>query len=316
MKKDLISVIIPVYNAKEYLQECLQSILEQTYQNFEVLMVDDGSTDGCDTIAKEFSENDGRFHYLSQNNMGPSVARNQGLDCAKGTYILFIDADDYIKPDYIERYVMCAFENKADVVFAGYVKDGNFVKNYSCTGINQQAYIHNIMNGIGGCVWGKLYSSHFIGSTRFNSNYRMREDLIFGLELSRDWNPNTRLAYMDYYGYGYRTVANSVSYTHTTLASQDPAILHIMSLLLEIEADNDLVSNFLKNVIFWDCVAAKTKMQLTQVLQGELMKQHGNRMIITSLKDKLLFQPVMKRCAWKVRVIYDLYRFYAKRELR
>ncbi|WP_281165716.1 glycosyltransferase family 2 protein [Liquorilactobacillus sicerae] len=100
--KPLISVIIPIYNVSQYLGHCLESVLAQTYQNLEVILVDDGSTDESGKIADEYAQKDPRFKVIHQTNGGLSNARNKGISVAKGEYLTFIDSDDYVTRDYVE----------------------------------------------------------------------------------------------------------------------------------------------------------------------------------------------------------------------
>lgn len=113
----LISVIIPVYNVEEYLRECVDSVLTQTYQNFEIILVDDGSTDSSGQICDEYASNDERICVIHQKNSGPSKTRNTGLDNATGKYIYFLDSDDYIENNALELLVNTAESNNADLVF-------------------------------------------------------------------------------------------------------------------------------------------------------------------------------------------------------
>ena len=113
------SIIVPVYNAEKTLHRCLDSLRTQTYTDFEVCMVENGSQDSSRAICREYAEKDSRFLlYVSEENCGPSGARNIGLDHARGNYIAFLDSDDYVEPDYLEMLHQ-SFEN-ADVVFFGY----------------------------------------------------------------------------------------------------------------------------------------------------------------------------------------------------
>lgn len=113
----LISVIIPVYNVEQYLRECLDSVLAQTYSNYEVLLIDDGSTDSSFDICCEYCDKDKRFKVYQKENGGASSARNYGLDCAAGEYLYFLDSDDYLKPIALEKMVSCACQHQADLVF-------------------------------------------------------------------------------------------------------------------------------------------------------------------------------------------------------
>ena len=96
--RELISVIIPVYNVAEYLPQCLDSVVSQTYRNLEIITVDDGSTDGSGTICDQYAEKDSRFRVIHKANGGVSSARNEGLKTAVGDLIGFVDADDWIEP--------------------------------------------------------------------------------------------------------------------------------------------------------------------------------------------------------------------------
>lgn len=112
----LVSIIIPIYNKEPYLKKCLNSILEQSYKNIEILLIDDGSTDKGLDICNEFVEKDKRFKYFYKENGGVSSARNYGIDKSSGYYLTFVDADDYIDTDFIERLI----ENESDLVVCGY----------------------------------------------------------------------------------------------------------------------------------------------------------------------------------------------------
>ena len=98
-----VSIIVPIYNVKPYLKECLDSILVQTFSDFELILVDDGSTDGSERLADSYALSDPRVKVVYKENGGLSSARNAGLDLACGEYIYFVDSDDYIEPDTLER---------------------------------------------------------------------------------------------------------------------------------------------------------------------------------------------------------------------
>lgn len=112
---DKISIIVPVYNVEKYLKRCIVSIQNQTYSNFELILVDDGSTDSSADICKTICSNDDRIRYIYQENKGPAEARNTGLSLAEGDYILFVDADDYISNTMVETLLKNVIANNADV---------------------------------------------------------------------------------------------------------------------------------------------------------------------------------------------------------
>lgn len=113
----LISVIIPVYNVEEYLRECVDSVLCQTYRNFEIILVDDGSTDSSGEICDEYLEKDDRITVIHQKNGGLSAARNSGLSEAEGKYVYFLDSDDYIADNLLETLVEIDEKDNSDIVF-------------------------------------------------------------------------------------------------------------------------------------------------------------------------------------------------------
>ena len=105
-ENDLISIIVPVYNTQDYLDKCLTSIINQTYKNIEIIIIDDGSTDNSKEIIKKYMNNDNRILYYHQKNSGVGIARNKGINLSRGNYITFIDSDDYINEKYIEKMYM------------------------------------------------------------------------------------------------------------------------------------------------------------------------------------------------------------------
>jgi len=114
----MISIIVPVYNVEEYLEECLESIRKQTYQDIEVILINDGSTDGSQAICEYFCQTDKRFRLINQKNQGQSVARNRGVKESIGEYIMFVDSDDVITPDCIETLVEIAERTQAEMTIS------------------------------------------------------------------------------------------------------------------------------------------------------------------------------------------------------
>lgn len=110
----LVSIIVPVYNVKPYLSRCVDSLLGQSYQNMELLLVDDGSTDGSEALCDEYAAQDARVRVLHKKNGGLSDARNAGVDAAKGEYLSFVDGDDWVSPYYIENLYRALEQAGAD----------------------------------------------------------------------------------------------------------------------------------------------------------------------------------------------------------
>lgn len=119
MNNNLVSVIIPVYNVEKYLKKCLDSVVNQTYKNIEIIIVNDGSTDNSFQICKDYEKKYHNIKVINQNNQGLSAARNKGIDESIGEYIAFIDSDDYYDLDTIEKFYTTAIEKNADLVCCG-----------------------------------------------------------------------------------------------------------------------------------------------------------------------------------------------------
>lgn len=131
MSDPMVSIIIPAYNAEKYLEKCLNSILNQTYINYEIIAINDGSTDNTLTILKYYSEKSKQnMIIIDKENEGQGAGRNQGIEIARGKYIAFVDSDDYISPTYIENLVLKAEHDNADIVVCNYaiVRNDNIVK--------------------------------------------------------------------------------------------------------------------------------------------------------------------------------------------
>ena len=117
-----VSIIVPVYNVEKYLKRCLESLVNQTLKDIEIICVNDGSTDGSLAILNEYVRNDDRIVVINQENSGQSVARNRGIDVAKGEYIGFVDSDDWVCEDYFERLHNSAIQNNAEIAVGGIIR--------------------------------------------------------------------------------------------------------------------------------------------------------------------------------------------------
>lgn len=172
----VISVIIPVYKVEFFLERCLDSVLSQTFTNFEVICINDGSPDNCDLILKKYEELDDRIKVISQPNKGLSAARNLGLNIAQGEYIFFIDSDDAIQPQTFEIAIYFAKKNKTDLtVWQNVYSDGieKPDKNFDFEKINVKLVSEPLFHKnkrpykIGSVVWNKLYKKELIQGLYF-----------------------------------------------------------------------------------------------------------------------------------------------------
>lgn len=192
MDKVKISIIVPVYNAEDYLDRCLHSVLEQEFSSYEVILVDDGSTDASSLICDRYSSTDPRFITLHQANKGVSAARNAGVNMAQGEYIMFLDADDTLLPFALESMAESLLGE--DVVIGGY---GVFVgdvlskevkpqRTFSYKGNDYQKFFtENITRNCAllDAPWAKLFRNKAIRSIRFNEDLNYAEDKLFVFEV-------------------------------------------------------------------------------------------------------------------------------------
>lgn len=195
--KQLISVIVPFYNAKEYLKECIESVLKQTYDNWELILINDGSTDNSIEICEEFAKENKNIYLYSKKNTGVSETRNIGIEKASGDWITFLDADDKIKENFLEESVKLIESQNCDIIIGevNTTKGNNFLINKSIiyedfeketiikellTGYNKKNFSYNPR--MLGFVPGKVYKREIIKDIKFPSGIRFREDMIFNLQ--------------------------------------------------------------------------------------------------------------------------------------
>lgn len=176
----MVSIIVPIYNTERYLSKCLESIRTQTYSNIEVIMVDDGSTDGSRNVANGYAERDNRFKLFSQENAGVSTARNHGLDVAEGEYILFVDSDDWLEPQMIEKLVYNMIEYSTDISGCQYDRStcftGETTEIWNRDIVLQNFLIHKQING---SLVNKLFKKKLINSKRLDESIKYGEDALF-----------------------------------------------------------------------------------------------------------------------------------------
>lgn len=184
-----ISVIIPAYNCCNYLECCLNSIKAQTFRDFEVIIIDDGSTDSTANVALSFAESNANFIVKRTQNAGVSSARNTGLTLAKGKYVTFVDADDFLPPQSLKTLYAAIKKSGADVAIAenGYYKDGKS-EQINCTDEyalwDNSAAINACLedNPLTFVAWGKLYNRQFLGDVKFEVGRKINEDAFFVFE--------------------------------------------------------------------------------------------------------------------------------------
>lgn len=211
--KELLSIIVPVYNNASYLRQTLRTILQQTYRDFELILVDDGSTDDSLTICKEMAEQDSRIRIIEKKNGGVSSARNRGLETAKGKYIAFVDGDDCLDADMYAQMIAILKKEQADFVNCRVIKENTFhpIPYQNCTVIVHDHPL-NCLSQKGQFIdssLNKVYLRTFVGETRFDETISYSEDKLFVTELFFKAN---RIALMDHVFYHYIQHKDSLSW--------------------------------------------------------------------------------------------------------
>lgn len=182
--EQLISVIVPIYNAEKYLAKCIQSVIGQTFSNWELILIDDGSKDQSGRIADQYCQTENRIRLVHKENSGVSLTRNLGIDIAVGDYIMFLDADDELTPACMEKLLKTALENGADIV-AGRTCGELFGPEKKLTiWRGKEAIQHSLMDDpftYSACA--KLIRKDCIGKIRFVPELRINEDSYFVFQL-------------------------------------------------------------------------------------------------------------------------------------
>ena len=222
-KHSLISVIVPIYKVQDYLKECIESIINQTYSDIEVILVDDGSPDRCPQMCDEWAKRDSRIRVVHKKNGGLSSARNAGLDVAKGEYISFVDSDDFICKDALENLYNRIKDDKSIGITSGLIyryQDGsisNFKAQWLCSKeivIPASEFLLETMSQkTSYTVWNKLYRRDVIGNTRFREG-RNNEDTLFMYDLGKNIAIlNVCMVEIPHYVYYYRYREDSICTT-------------------------------------------------------------------------------------------------------
>ena len=223
-----VSIIMPIYNAGKYLKKSLDSVLNQSYKDIELILINDGSTDNSREICRDYEERDKRFRLIDIENSGPGYARNIGIDKALGYYISFVDADDYLSLDAIETLLNISILHDYDVVSSNHFRVDEEVsvsQNKYKTGELRDTYDSFKTSSSFGYVWGKLYKKSFINkhNIRFSQERKVfLEDTLFNLKVIA-YNP-------EYYVlnkplYYYNIIEDSLSNTREDITARTIKLL-------------------------------------------------------------------------------------------
>ena len=272
----MISIIVPIYNVEKYLNRCLDSIKNQTYTDFEVLMIDDGSTDGSAIVARDFLD-DLRFKYYYQHNQGLSAARNTGLDNAIGEFVCFIDSDDYIELNYLETLLESLISNNADVAQCGMsrvLENGETSKMYEDRIINNTyTDIIDYITKAPFSACNKLFKIHLFDSLRFPVGLKFEDFALIPQVISR----SKKITSVNAHLYNYLWRSSSI----TNQNKIQPDILKVQHYLenTEFGIGNPEVMEifFIRQVmgsLLWTMIQSEDYKNEIKTIVGEALKKY------------------------------------------
>lgn len=238
----MLSLIIPIYNASTYLAFSLESLLSQPFQDFELILVDDGSTDASPSICDEYAAKDERIRVLHEPHSGVANSRQVGLEAAKGMYILYVDADDQVDPCMIADMYQVAVDQEADMVLCDYrelTHEGEVYRKQEPTALDGVAVLEDILDGkLYGALWNKMMRREWLLQTKaaFPQRLTMREDLVF---LSQCLPYASKIAYLPkaYYGYERRNASALTSH----YVNESPAYYQQECLWVDLILENQFL---------------------------------------------------------------------------
>ena len=293
----MVSVIIPVYNVENYVEKTLKSVINQTYKDLEIIVIDDGSTDRSPEIVDRIAQTDERIRVVHAKNGGVSAARNKGLDIAKGRYIGFVDSDDYIEPDMYEKMVDAAEKNNCDIVQCAFYSGDIDKSSKECeeggTYGRRQALINSLKTA-GGTIWNKLFSSDVLSGVRFREGLKMGEDRLFSID---SFLKCEKLVVIEDVLYHYVLREDSVVHSKVSRKNID-GLLFYDYLIEKAQGDDELVDLAIRekagSLIFYLelMIVQKTERSLIDEVEKRIleMKDRINRVGFVSLKQKIAFK--------------------------
>lgn len=289
----LVSVIIPVYNVEAYVGECLDSLLNQTYGNWQAIVIDDGSTDTSLEVCNKYAANDSRIKVISTTNGGSACARNHGLDNAEGKYVMMVDADDTIPKDAMFTSVCRIEELKADILATNCMT--TTASGRTVIGTRQPEGIHSSYetlelihsaNMIAG-IWSKIYRRDVIAKQRFNPKLRMAQDIFFNTELLLR-NPDITVAVTNDITYCYRYRSDSVSHSNSNTKLRP--YLEDMTTLIERNAPTcppDVIGT-MSDAVFSLVIYSIYQRNLTKRLPDDVERDMISRLRSTISRPKFI----------------------------
>lgn len=330
MPNEKISIIVPVFNNEKTIERCILSILHQTYTNIELILVDDGSTDGTNDICKKYSKSCDNVILICKSNSGVSAARNAGINVSSGVYVMFADADDFLDATMCEKLVMSLKLDESDAVICGYrrVSGGSYSKktfiNETINGKNRfmEKFPFIFENAFFNPPWNKLYKKNLIISL-FDDDFSIGEDLIFNINYFKNCNKIT-LVEEPMYNYTIDNSCSLASIYKTDLFKKEVLLYHkVLDFYKENltrEAKNSIDSVFAKEVYY--CI--KKLIETYEISKVDKLKNLKNYMehddvknislrVIKDKQIKILFFLIKKSMAKSIYNFFILKKYLFER---
>lgn len=302
MNEELVSVIVPIYKVEKYLNNCIESIIKQTYKNMQIILIDDGSPDNCGKICDEYKLKDARIEVIHKKNGGLSDARNCGIDMARGKYIVFIDSDDYIDKYYIEKLYMAIKKEGVKLAQCNILRvddEKNILKkigyeqNEIKSGkeiIKEQYGVHVIENTV---VWNKMYEIELFKDIRFPIG-KIHEDefttykILYNLE---------KVAIINDYLYFYRENENSIMKQNFSIKKLDRIDAYKEKMIFFKTKEKDI---FIKTLIRYieeiksDYINAKKYIPDFNKLKKSLLNEYRHTYNLLTLQKEISIKYKLK----------------------
>lgn len=325
-----ISVIIPVYNKERYLKIILNQIVNQSFRDFECLLIDDGSVDLSSSICDEYCLLDSRFKAVHIENQGVSHARNVGIDMAQGEYLTFIDCDDEIHKDFLKNLYECIENNRVDLVVGGYQKfwdnsDKRIDVNTPFTKqiVNLEDIVPDFAEvqkkcGLYGCCVAKIFKRDFLGDIRFDEGLKLAEDLDFYLRVIA----KAKALYFDdknYYFYRQEAENSTVLVNDEDIDYYSQLCINIRykKFLLDVNGyfgtNKNIVDELISNYIFFSVFYCKNNLLKERFFEIiNLIDTNSLLLIPNGFMQKLIFSTIKCKSYFCVKLILSVYRSLRK----
>lgn len=302
----LITIIVPVYNIEDYIGKCLDSLLKQSYRNLEIIIIDDGSTDGSGVICDQYVKIDKRVKIIHQKNSGVSEARNLGIQCAQGEYLIFVDGDDYVSNNYVRVLINGILNNNVGLYCADYFLDNGKITLHSLNNkseliLDQTEGINMLhqSSGFQGYLWNKIFVREIIieNKLKFQSGVKIWEDMLFCLQYMKCIN---KIGYIKYPIYFYvQRAGSAVNDVRTWEENTHLKAIELMwNEVKNYEGDfknyvrnfyaNDLVGGLGKTESERNIEIIKHKIYFIEELNGRLSKKHKIKLLLFKYFPRIL----------------------------